>query len=144
MIAADRPNRVSARLFAIDTHGRMQHLPCAALASLFNPGDLVVVNDAATLPASLRGTHCASSEPIEVRLAAWMSVRDPTRFVALAFGAGDHRARTEDRPPQPSLSPGDRLALGPLVAVVECLLNHPRLFAVNFLGDRETVLSGLA
>lgn len=108
------------------------------------PGDLVVANDAATLPASLHGTHSASGEPIEVRLAAWVSVGDPTQFVAIAFGAGDFRARTEDRPPPPSLSAGDRVSLGPLVAVVEWCLNHPRLFRLRFLGDRATILRGLA
>ena len=33
----------------------MRHLPRTALASLFSPGDLVIANDAATLPASLQG-----------------------------------------------------------------------------------------
>ena len=70
--------------------------------------------------------------------------RDPTRFVAIAFGAGDHRTRTEDRPPPPPLSPGDRLSLGPLDAVVERLLDHPRLFELRFPGNRAAVLAGLA
>ena len=138
-----RRDKVS-KLLAVDASGRMRHSTRADLALLFSQGDLVVANDAATLPASLRGTHCASGEPIEVRLAAWVSVRDPTRFVALAFGAGDHHTRTEDRPPPPMLSPDDRISLGPLAAVVERLLGHPRLFALRFLGKRETVLGGLA
>ena len=144
MIAAPDPDRRSAKLLTIEADGRMRHLPRAALASLFCPGDLVIANDAATLPASLMGTHCASGEPIEVRLAAWVSVRDPTRFTAIAFGAGDHHTRTEHRMPPPPLSPGDRLALGPLVAVVAPLLDHPRLFRLRFLGDRATILAGLA
>ena len=144
MIVADRPDRRSARLFIIDANRRMHQLPRTELATLFSPGDVVIANDAATLPASLHGTHCASDEPIEVRLAAWVSARDPTRFVAVAFGAGDHRTRTEDRPPPSSLSPGDRLLLGPLMAMVERLLDHPRLFALRFLGGREAVLAGLA
>jgi S-adenosylmethionine:tRNA ribosyltransferase-isomerase len=144
MIAADRPDRRSAKLVAIDGNGRMRHLRRAERGSLFSPGDLVIANDAATLPASLRGTHCASGEPIEVRLAAWVSIRDPTRFVAIAFGAGDHRTRTEDRPPPPPLSPADRLSLGPLIAVIERLLNHPRLFRLRFLDNRATILGGLA
>src|SRR5262249_61472196 len=53
--------------------GVIRHLPRAALASLFGPGDLVVANDAATLPASLKGIHYPSGRPIEVRLAAWIS-----------------------------------------------------------------------
>jgi S-adenosylmethionine:tRNA ribosyltransferase-isomerase len=144
MTAADGPDRGSSKLFVIDANGGMHPLPSAALASLFSPGDLIVANDAATLPASLRGAHIRSGEAIEVRLAAWISIHDPTRFVALVFGAGDHRMRTEIRPHPPSISPGDRLSLGPLVAVVEHLLDHPRLFALRFLGDRRAILAGLA
>lgn len=144
MIAADSPDRRSAKLVTIDRNGRMRHLRRAEQAFLFSPGDLVIANDAATLPASLQGTHCASGEPIEVRLAAWVAVRDPTRFVAIAFGAGDHRTRTEDRPPPPPLSPADRLSLGPLIAVIERLLDHPRLFRLRFLDNPATILKGLA
>jgi S-adenosylmethionine:tRNA ribosyltransferase-isomerase len=144
MIAADRPHRSSAKLLIIDARGRVRDVPRSELGSLFSPGDLVVANDAATLPASLRGTHVASGEPVEVRLASWVSVGDPTRFVALAFGAGDHRTRTEDRPPPPPLSPGDRLSLGPLVAIIERLLGHHRLVALHFFGRREMVLGGIA
>jgi len=144
MIGAKRPDRRSAKLLTVDADGGMRQLPRAALASLFSPGDLVIANDAATLPASLKGIHCASGEPIEVRLAAWVSIRDPTRFAAIAFGGGDHRTPTEDRMLPPSLSPGDRLTLGPLVAIVEHPLDDPRLFRLRFLGDRATVLAGLA
>jgi S-adenosylmethionine:tRNA ribosyltransferase-isomerase len=144
MNGADRPDRESAKLLIIDAAGAVLDVPRTELAALFDAGDLVVANDAATLPASLRGTHVASGEAVEVRLAGWVAVGDPTRFVALAFGAGDHRTRTEDRAPPPPLSPGDRLALGPLVAVIERLLGHPRLFALHFLGMREAVLGGIA
>ena len=144
MIAANHPDRRSAKLFTIEAGGGMRHLPRTELATLFTPGDLIVANDAATLPASLHGTHVSSGESIEIRLAAWVSVRDPTRFAAIAFGAGDHRTRTEDRPPPPALSPGDRLSLGPLVAVVEHLLDHPRLLELRFIGNRAAVLAGLA
>ena len=149
-----RSDRRFARLLTIDADGGVQHLPRTALASLFTPGDLLIANDAATLPASLQGIHDASSEPIEVRLAAWMSIRDPTRFVAIAFGAGDHRTPTEERMLPPDLSPCDRLTLGPLVAIVERPiverpiaerpLGDPRLFQLRFLGDRATVIAGLA
>ncbi|MER9091655.1 S-adenosylmethionine:tRNA ribosyltransferase-isomerase, partial [Mesorhizobium sp. M0700] len=89
MIAADRPDRRSARLFVVEADGTMRDRPRAGLATLFNPGDLVVANDAATLPASLHGTHVPSGEAIEIRLAGWQSFPDPTRFLAIAFGAGD-------------------------------------------------------
>ena len=97
MIAADLVEQRSAKLLIGGGDGVIRHLPRAALASLFNPGDLVVANDAATLPASLTGIHYPSGRPIEVRLAAWISAGDLTQFIAIAFGAGDYRTRTEDR-----------------------------------------------
>jgi S-adenosylmethionine:tRNA ribosyltransferase-isomerase len=144
MIAADRPDRRIAKLVIVDADGGTRHISRSELASLFDPRDLVVANDAATLPASLAVTHSPSGEPIEVRLAGWVSLGDPTQFVALAFGAGDYRTRTEDRMPPPPLSPGDRLALGPIEAVVEDLLDHPRLVRLRFLGDRAAILAALA
>jgi S-adenosylmethionine:tRNA ribosyltransferase-isomerase len=144
VIVAERPDPRSARLLAIDAHGETRHLPRAALAGLFRPGDLIVANDAATLPASLHGAHLPSGGPIEVRLAAWQSVYDPTEFVAIAFGAGDHRMPTENRPAPPRLSPDDQLSLGPLRAVIDRILGHPRLFALRFIGNRDAVLAGLA
>jgi len=144
MIAADRPDRRSRKLLTIDASGNVRDLPCRELASLFSPGDLVVANDAATLPASLPGTHLTSGERIEFRLAGWVSLTDPSRFFALAFGAGDHRTPTEDRAAPPVLSAGDRLALGPLAARIERLVGHPRLVALRFLGSREAILQGMA
>jgi S-adenosylmethionine:tRNA ribosyltransferase-isomerase len=124
--AAISIDRLGAKLLVADLTGGVRHLPRTALASLFEPGDLVVANAAATLPASLRGAHHPSSEAIEVRLVAWVRPRDPERFIAIAFGAGDHRQRTEDRPPPPRLHEGDRLDLGPLTATVERTLGAIR------------------
>jgi S-adenosylmethionine:tRNA ribosyltransferase-isomerase len=144
VIVAARPDPRSARLLAIDAGGTARDLPRAALGSLFKPGDLLVANDAATLPASLHGTHAASGGAVEVRLAGWASVGDPTRFVALVLGAGDYRTMTQDRAAPPPLSAGDHLSMGPLVARVERLLGHARLLALHFLGSRDAILRGIA
>jgi S-adenosylmethionine:tRNA ribosyltransferase-isomerase len=133
-----------AKLLAVDANGALRYLPRTRLSSVFSAGDLIVANDAATLPASLVGHHCASCEPIEVRLAAWVSHYNPREFAAIAFGSGDHRTRTEDRSAPPPLAPGDRLALGPLTAFIEHLLDHPRLFPLWFLCDSARILAGLA
>ena len=131
MIAADHPVQrpPQARLLVVSARGEITHAPRAAFVELLRPGDLVVANDAATLPASLRGEHVRSGGPVEVRLAGRRSLAadDVRRFSAVVFGAGDYRTRTEDRPAPPPLEPGDRLALGPLSAVVERRLGHPRL-----------------
>lgn len=125
MTTTSGSSRQCAKILVVDRDGRIRHLPRAALACLFSPGDLIVANDAATLPASLTGIHYPSGGSIEVRLAAWESVHDPTQFTAIAFGAGDYRTPTEDRISRPPLSPGDRLSLGPLVGVVEVLPSTP-------------------
>jgi Queuosine biosynthesis protein len=143
MTAEDRIDRQFAKLLVADADGAISHLPRAALASLFQRGDLVVANDAATLPASLQGVHRPTGKPIEARLAGWVSFRDPTRFIAVAFSAGDHRVPTEDRPPPPLLSAGDRLEFGPLIASVEGALNHPRLVHIRFAGHPASVVRGL-
>jgi len=143
MTAADRIDRRFAKLLAANHDGVISHLPRAALSSLFQPSDLVVANDAATLPASLQGVHRPTGEPIEARLAGWLSFRDPTRFVAVVFGAGDYRMTTEDRAPPAPLAAGDGLEFGPLIASVEGLLNHPRLVHVSFAGHPASVMSSL-
>jgi S-adenosylmethionine:tRNA ribosyltransferase-isomerase len=143
MIAANRPIQRprDARLLVIDARGRIRHAPRTRFVDHLRRGDLVVANDAATLPASLRGRHEPSGAEVEVRLAAW---RGSMAFSAVVFGAGDFRTRTEDRPPPPPLAAGDRLLLGPLSATITALLDHPRLVALRFDGTAETMWAGLA
>src|SRR5262245_60906985 len=148
MIAADVPVQrpALAKLLVVDAKGEITHTSRANFVDFLRPGDLVVANDAATLPASLRGEHAASGGPVEVRLAGRRSLApdDVRRFSAIVFGAGDYRTRTEDRPPPPSLRPGDRLVLGPLLATVERLLGHPRLVSLRFDGTPDAIWAGLA
>jgi S-adenosylmethionine:tRNA ribosyltransferase-isomerase len=115
-------------------------MPRSAFLDLLQPGDLVVANDAATLPASLAGNG------IEVRLTGRRSLApdDVQRFSAIVFGPGDFHTRTEDRPMPPPFAPGDRLELGPLRAVVEAVLDHPRLLALRFEGSPDEIRAGLA
>lgn len=148
MIPADRPIQrpPQAKLLVIDGHGQITHARRAAFVEFLREGDLVIANDAATLPASLLGEHGPSGLPIEVRLAGRGSLapQDVRRFWAVVFGAGDHRTRTERRPAPPPLRPGDRLALGPLTATVQRLLGHPRLVALCFDGAPDAIWAGLS
>jgi S-adenosylmethionine:tRNA ribosyltransferase-isomerase len=143
MTAENRIDRQFAKLLVADVDGTISHLPRSGLAYVFQPGDLVVANDAATLPASLQGVHRPTGEPIEARLAGWVSFRDPTRFVAVVFGAGDYRVLTEDRPPPPTLSVGDQLEFGRLIGSVEGLFDHPRLVQIRFVGSPASVMRSL-
>ncbi|HEV3460018.1 MAG TPA: S-adenosylmethionine:tRNA ribosyltransferase-isomerase [Thermoanaerobaculia bacterium] len=78
------------------------------LRTRLREGDLLVVNDAATLPASLHGAT-AAGVPVEARLAG--PAGDGCWRAAL-FGAGDWRRRTEDRPPPPAVGAGEVLRFG--------------------------------
>jgi S-adenosylmethionine:tRNA ribosyltransferase-isomerase len=142
--ATQRPH--DAKLLVMDSAGRLQHAPRSALPHFLQPGDLLVANDAATLPASLYGLHVESRQPVEVRLAGRRSlaVDDVREFTAIVFGAGDHRTRTEDRPAPPALHSGDALALGPLRAEVLHTLGHPRLITLRFEGTPDAIWAGLA
>ena len=147
MIAASDPRqrRPEARLLVVDGEGELRHFPRSHLVSVLRPGDLLVANDAATLPASLVGHHVPSGDFVEVRLAgrrsmAWDDVR---AFTAVVLGPGDHTTPTERRPDPPPLSPGDDLTLGPLRATVTHVSPHPRLVTVSFHGSPGEVWDGI-
>jgi S-adenosylmethionine:tRNA ribosyltransferase-isomerase len=139
--------RDGVRLLAVDPaterfeEARMRDLP-----TLLEPGDLLVVNDAATLPASLRG-HDEAGRPVEARLLAAGETtieKGTTTFRAVLFGAGDWHERTEDRPPPPVLAPGARLIFGTLVAsVVRCSQVSPRLVELCFAATGTALWAGL-
>ncbi len=142
--AVQRPPQ--ARLLHLDASGQLHHLPRRDFAELLCPGDLVIANDAATLPASLHGIHLPSGAAIEVRLAGRSSLapEEVLTFTAVVFGPGDWHTRTEDRAAPPPLQGGDRLRLGPLRARVEALLDHPRLLRLRFEHAPADVWAGLA
>jgi S-adenosylmethionine:tRNA ribosyltransferase-isomerase len=146
--AATRPVQrpADAKLLVVHASGRIDHALRTTWIDALRPGDLVVANDAATLPASLRGFHVPTARPIEVRLAGRGSLAraDVHAFQAIVFGDGDFHVRTEDRPAPPALAVGDRLVLGPLQAVVHRTLDHPRLASLGFEGGPDDVWAGIA
>ncbi|HET6150652.1 MAG TPA: S-adenosylmethionine:tRNA ribosyltransferase-isomerase [Polyangia bacterium] len=139
--------RDDVRLLVVDPRaGLFAETRTTALADLLSAGDLLVVNDAATLPASLRGQD-ARGRAIEIRL---LSVADPdsdgggARFWAALLGAGDWRQRTEDRPAPPELQVGERLRFGELGAqIVARAALSPRLLAVRFDAGDDALWAAL-
>ncbi len=145
--AANRPIQrpADAKLLAVDRNGCVVDGPRTALADILRPGDLVIANDAATLPASLQGVHLNSGRAIEARLAGRQSLArdDVHEFAAIVFGEGDFHTRTEDRAAPPPLAPGDRVVFGPLAATVLTTLGHPRLVRLRFEGSSDAHLGRL-
>lgn len=130
----------------LDAHAR-------DLPRVLQPGDLLVLNDAATLPAALHGRGPGQpSEPIELRLlgrgpllhvdcirgeptdaihcAEAAEAAEEERWSAVLLGAGDWRTPTEHRAAPPRVQPGDRLSFGD-ARVTSALGSHapPQLVA---------------
>ena len=111
-----RAQRDGARLLllpAAEDQGSLASLESARASDLprhLQPGDLLVLNDAATLPASLHGTGPGGAA-IELRLlyAPPPGAGQDEVWPAVLLGAGDWRTPTEHRPAPPRLRPGDRL-----------------------------------
>lgn len=106
--AATAARRVDAKLLVIGRE-EVRDVRLPDLVGSLEPGDVLVVNDAATLPASLHGVHRDTNAAIELRLAQALDENDPRAWRGVLFGAGDWRTATEDRAPPPGVGIGDRL-----------------------------------
>jgi S-adenosylmethionine:tRNA ribosyltransferase-isomerase len=96
------------------------------LPEILRPLDLLVVNDAATLPASLLGETQGS--PVEVRLAA----RHGDVWTCVVFGEGDWRTKTEDRALAPELRLGQRIVFGANLSARVKVVHSLRLVDLEF------------
>jgi S-adenosylmethionine:tRNA ribosyltransferase-isomerase len=129
------------RLLVVDpAAATMADFAVRDLPSRLRAGDLLVVNDAATLPASLQA-HATDGAPVEVRL---LGPAEEDTWTAAVLGAGNWRWRTEDRPAPPPLPMGSVLTFGvaaddpspPLRATVVAVSDvSPRLLRLAF--DRQ-------
>jgi S-adenosylmethionine:tRNA ribosyltransferase-isomerase len=137
-LATTEVARQAVRLLAIDRGSdRVVVVPFDQLPHLLRSGDLVVVNDAATLPGSLRG-QLADGSVIELRLTGPI---EGTRLSAVVLGEGDWRTRTEDRPAPPALAVGARLAIGGFGATV--VSASGRRVELEVTGDRDALWQAL-
>ena len=112
---------------------RISHDRVGALPLFLEPGDALVLNDAATFPASLQAST-AEGGAVEIRLAARLG---PDRFRAVLFGAGDWQTDTDLRPSPPRLDAGDRLTVGRhRLEVVRVSEQSPRLLDLRFPAEQ--------
>ena len=111
------------------------------LTRLLLPCDLVVVNDAATFPASL-AARGPDGRALEIRL-----LQPPSGgvFSAVLFGEGDWRTPTERRPPPALRSAGDVLLLGEGLEAAITLVSarSPRLVELRFSLEGAPLLQAL-
>jgi S-adenosylmethionine:tRNA ribosyltransferase-isomerase len=105
---APRADKTDVKLLVV-RDDRIEDSSIERLPDHLRSGDLLVVNDAATLPASLPARD-ASNNQVELRLTAQL---DERVWQAAVFGAGDWRTRTEDRPSPPRLAEGEEIMIAP-------------------------------
>ena len=129
------------RLLIVDPRRRTIHgAHIEQLPAVLRAGDVLVVNDAATLPASLRARG-PDSEELEIRL---MAAEGDGAWTALLLGTGSWKRRTEDRPSPRRYAAGTALQLEGLEArVVASSPISPRLVKLEFDRSGESFWSAL-
>ncbi|HWZ90350.1 MAG TPA: S-adenosylmethionine:tRNA ribosyltransferase-isomerase [Polyangiaceae bacterium] len=107
------------------------------LPAFLGPGDALIVNDAATLPASLR-----AAEDLELRL---LSRLDDGSWLALTFGRGDFREPTEMRGQPPRVGEGERLDFGRELSarVLSVDPASPRVLCIRFEQEESELWQAL-
>jgi S-adenosylmethionine:tRNA ribosyltransferase-isomerase len=118
------------KMMLVDTASReIEDANAGALAELLDRDDLLVVNDAATLPASLQ------SGDVEIRLLEG-PYGETTR--AVLFGRGDYHIDTDLREPPPVLRVGDRLPVCSAELIVSAVSSlSPRLVTLRWPGSLQ-------
>jgi S-adenosylmethionine:tRNA ribosyltransferase-isomerase len=129
-----RADRAQTRLLTIDRRsGALGDHIASQLPDLLAPADLLVVNDAATLPASLAGNVVGGAGQLPVGIELRLMDERDGLWRGVLFSAGNWRTPTERRAPPPRLAPGAQLAFGRLTATVEGVLApSPRLVSLRF------------
>lgn len=105
---APRADKASVKLLIVKD-GMIEDSSIERLADHLQSGDLLVVNDAATLPASLQARDPRNNQ-VEIRLTRLI---DERVWQAAVLGAGDWRTPTEDRPSPPRLAAGEEIMIAP-------------------------------
>jgi S-adenosylmethionine:tRNA ribosyltransferase-isomerase len=105
---APRADKANVKLLVVKD-GVIENSSIERLPDHLRPGDLLVVNDAATMPASLPARDARNNQ-MELRLTTQL---DERVWQAAVLGAGDWRTPTEDRPLPPRFVEGEEIMIAP-------------------------------
>ena len=137
---SSRLHRIDAKLLVIVQNHAYSHHKLYELPDLLTNNDIIVINNTATLPASLFGYHSETREKIELRLVSSLSTdpSDLSHWMALIFGEGDWTLTTEERKNVSHIEIGTLLYLGDeLTARIENIFTiSNRYIEIRFLGSK--------
>jgi S-adenosylmethionine:tRNA ribosyltransferase-isomerase len=144
MKAATEPRayREMARLLIIDrVRCTFRDSQTVFLPEAMNPGDLLVVNDAATLPGAMSG-HTTSGAPVELRLVQYRGGAD---WDAVLMGSGNWRVPTEFRDAPEIVRDGEVLEISDsfFARVVEWNAASNRCVILRFSRDGAAMWAGI-
>jgi S-adenosylmethionine:tRNA ribosyltransferase-isomerase len=144
MIAATQPRarREMAKMLVVHAgENRFHDAVIADLPKTLGTGDLLVVNDAATIPASLMSRGPRGSL-IEIRLVRYIKDSD---WKAVVMGEGSWRIPTELRDLPEPLHVGDSLHISTdfSAEVLEVATESPRLITLRFSRQGVGMWSGI-
>lgn len=132
--------RDEVRMLHLDPiRGALEDALLRELPLRLRDGDLLVLNDAATLPASLPA-RTDDGERVELRLLE--APNEEGLAWAMSYRAGSWRTRTEDRAPSPELQLGARLRLGASGTSIEILersSTSERLVLIGFDAEPASI-----
>jgi S-adenosylmethionine:tRNA ribosyltransferase-isomerase len=137
-----RSIRESAQMLVIDSAERaFRDARITDLPEILQSGDLLVVNDAATIPASIRAWTMEGNSA-EIRLVRQAHGSD---WLAVLLGEGDWRTPTELREPPPTVSVGDCLQIASNFAaeVVAVSDVSDRLVTIRFNRNETQMWNGI-
>jgi len=103
---APRADKTDVKLLVVKD-GVIEDSSIESLPDHLRSGDLLAVNDAATMPASLPARDARNNQ-MELRLTTQL---DERVWQAAVLGAGDWRTPTEDRPSPPRLVEGEEIMI---------------------------------
>jgi S-adenosylmethionine:tRNA ribosyltransferase-isomerase len=131
------------RLLVLDgATGALEHTRFSELSRFLRAGDVLVVNDAATIPAAWAFTRGRDEGELRVLL---FDGAHGLEADAVVLGAGHMRERTEDRRPPARLAEGEKLTLagGATALVIACGPDSPRRVRLRFDGEKREILRAL-
>ena len=129
-----------AKLLVIDSQNEtIQSDNLQNIDSYFDEGDVIVVNQSATIPGSLQGKIMRTNEEIEIRLAGWIGTNftDGYNWKAITFGDGGWQLKTEEREEIDNLMIGDIITFenGLFVTVKEIIVKPAKFIQIQFQTD---------
>ena len=136
-----RRRKESTRLMVLEGE-LLKHKLFCDLPEFLKRGDILVVNDAATLPSSLKAQ--LKGEPVEIRLVQAINpfLGNISQWRAVLLGAGDWQTPTEKRTLPPRIFEGDTLnfELGLKAKVIKVERNiSERLLQICFSEEGPTL-----